>query len=104
MMEHIAHGCIVLDAGLGAFKVYEEWKEGKDWEYEMLQDAADIGMSVGIGFGTAAVFTLFCSGGWVVCLIAGVTAGALSLGVNDGLNAIGQSYLEPIIQKMRGAS
>lgn len=98
MMEHIAYGCIALDAGLGAFKVYEEWKEGEDWEYEMLQETAGIIVSVGIGLGVAAIFV---SDGWVVCLIAGVTAGALSWVSTQGLNYLGQNYLEPYIQNLR---
>jgi hypothetical protein len=101
MMEHVANGLIVVDAGLAIHNVYEKWKEGDDWEYELIQDAVDLVVSVGIGLGVAALFT---GGGWVVCLIAGATAGVLSWGSTQGLNYLGQHYLEPYVQKLREAA
>jgi hypothetical protein len=52
-----------------------------------------------MGFGAAALFT---GGGWVVCLIAGATAGALSWIAEDKImNPFGQKHIEPLIEKMR---
>ena len=45
----------------------------------MIQDAVDIGAGLAVGTLTAMAFAAFVGGGWVVCLIAGVVAGAGSL-------------------------
>ena len=79
MMEHVATGLLVLDAGLGVAKVFESWRAGDDWEYELIKDVVDIGAALAIGTLTAMAFAAFVGGGWVVCLVAGAVAGAGSL-------------------------
>jgi hypothetical protein len=101
MMEHVAHGLFIVDAGMAIHDVYEKWKEGKDWEYEVIQDAADIGAAIVIGGVTATAFALFCAGGWVICLVAGVVAAAGSLAFDHYVNPLGQAYIEPFIEKLR---
>ena len=99
VMEHVAHGLIVVDAGLAIHDVYEKWKEGKDWEYEVIQDAFDIGAAVFIGGATAAAFALFFSGGWVVCLVAGAVAGIGSLVFDHYGNNEMQKHWKPAVDK-----
>jgi hypothetical protein len=99
-LKQVVRGVIVLDVGLSVYDVYENWKEGKDWEYEMIQDAVDMGVALGIGSVTVLAALSFTAGGWVVCLIAGVAAAAGSWGFNDYFNPIMRKKLEPFISRL----
>jgi|GEM_PF-3792599 len=100
MMEHMGNGLVLLDAGLGAYNVYETWKEGGDWEYELLQDAIDIGAAVFIGTMTALVFAAFLGGGWVVCLVAGVVAGVASWAADHYGNPLLRRNFKPMFDRL----
>jgi hypothetical protein len=97
-LKQVVTGVIILDVGLSAYDVYENWKEGKDWEYEMMQDAVDTGIALLTG---ALVALVFVSGGWVACLIAGVTAAAGSWGFNHFVNPKMRNEFEPFIDRLR---
>ena len=98
LLKIATHGLIVLDVGLSTKDVYDTWKEGKDWEYEMMQDAVDFGMALFIGAVVAAVFV---SGTWVFCILAGVTAAAGSWSFNHIANPKMREEIEPWINQLR---
>jgi len=86
----LGNGMILLDGAFRANKVYNDYKNNKDWQRSLSTELASFGASTFAGIITASSVTTALSSflmltpyGWVVALGVGLGAGFLmSLAVN----------------------
>ncbi|WP_353537592.1 hypothetical protein [Colwellia sp. KU-HH00111] len=86
---------IVLDAGLRANKVHDDYLAGRNWQKRAAVEATGFGFGTvgGLAVGAAAVkggtalgiAMLATPVGWVIIIGAAVTVGVLAAKVGDGL-------------------
>jgi hypothetical protein len=102
LLERLGRCLIALDAIMDLWRIIHDARQGKDWEFEVVEDIIDIAFSWGSGFVLAYALVPLIGLGWpliLVIILGVILGGAANLIFQDIAHPRLEAYLKPLIDK-----
>ena len=99
LLELLGRSLIALDAIIDLWRIIHDARQGKDWQFEVVEDVIDIALSWGSGVLIAIILIpLVGYSSPVLLIILGVIlGGSAALIIDDFGNSIMEHHLKPLI-------